>query len=759
MIYLTLLKKIKNSLINNLFKSKTALNSLDDFYEILDSSLKSYGRGIISSISNYSKNFLDYILFSPHKKRAKDPLNDFSLEADPLMIHQEAKNTPINCTFFTNSADYGSYIALIFGEARTAGRVIWIDDIRIQIENKAPNEKKFVFYTSFAVAICEGKIHNLLNIFIKDKIFDLKKYNYRLYNGSQDQIPDPLILSKNNDRAPAFRGLAYIIFENFPISEFNNSIPNFIFHVIRYANTPNVETNEPTNLTKTNNNALSSVITEISQKAQIHANSLNFTHTEEQISGIIFTTNISCWNAINLLRNIYFFDIYTQNNNIHFISRNNQNFTKLNSGDLIKSFKNSYIAIKAVNKSSIINRIDFFFINSATHLTEHVQVDFSDDNDYVNHLNVGYKILLSHKQALNRAELILNNSASETHIIYFKLPYFYMGKIYPTNFVLLKYENKNYYLRIISIKIIGIELNVTGILDSNTYYSQLDSFSGNFAEKEDLEKFFDQKFFILELPFKLENTTKPYVGIYLNGFISTSLFIKLKEENTSWQKVLDLKPSKAISDLISISQEDDINIFFTDVRTKIRIRSDSDIEQILYQKKWYIARLGNEFIRFFSIVKISKNVYEISNLIRGEFATENFINQHVIGEKFLIIDLLNNVLDMEEKFVNKTLLFRLSTLSYAEFTFNNISESPLRPLITSKNIENNILKLSFVPRRAYIDSWHSLSEEKAEIFEIKLQDLQTQYVFSFTKTNVNIDLSKLGLSAKFTVSIMSSYTK
>jgi hypothetical protein len=59
------------------------------------------------------------------------------------------------------------------------------------------------------------------------------KYRFRIYRGTEDQEPDPLIRQyvENSDdfdgenATPAFRGLVYIVFEDLPLDEFGNRIP------------------------------------------------------------------------------------------------------------------------------------------------------------------------------------------------------------------------------------------------------------------------------------------------------------------------------------------------------------------------------------------------------------------------------------------------------------------------------------------------------------------------------------------------------
>ena len=56
----------------------------------------------------------------------------------------------------------------------------------------------------------------------------------RLYRGEADQPPDPLIEAKQGaGNAPAYRGLAYAVFERLPLDSFGNRIPILQFEVLK----------------------------------------------------------------------------------------------------------------------------------------------------------------------------------------------------------------------------------------------------------------------------------------------------------------------------------------------------------------------------------------------------------------------------------------------------------------------------------------------------------------------------------------------
>ena len=142
------------------------------------------------------------------------------------------------------TATYGKMIPIVYGTAKLAGNIIWASKIREHREDHFQRRSKFgskslvgteYNYTiSLAIAICEGEINEILRVWADDRLIDPKTASYRFYNGSEDQIPDPLIEAHQGfKRTPAFRGIAYIVIENLPLSNYGRSIPNFLFEVKR----------------------------------------------------------------------------------------------------------------------------------------------------------------------------------------------------------------------------------------------------------------------------------------------------------------------------------------------------------------------------------------------------------------------------------------------------------------------------------------------------------------------------------------------
>lgn len=144
------------------------------------------------------------------------------------------------------TSTYGRVIASIYGSARIAGNVIWARPIkelatttttRTGKGGKKPaasSQTNYSYYSTLAVAVCAGTIERVDRIWADAKLLNASQYTMRIYYGTQTQLPDTLIESyQGNGRTPAYRGLAYVVFEDFPLAEFGNRVPNFTFEVSR----------------------------------------------------------------------------------------------------------------------------------------------------------------------------------------------------------------------------------------------------------------------------------------------------------------------------------------------------------------------------------------------------------------------------------------------------------------------------------------------------------------------------------------------
>jgi hypothetical protein len=149
-------------------------------------------------------------------------------------------------------ASEGTAIPRIWGRARVGGQVIWASRFREDVVTRdegggggkgAPRRaqvEEYNYSVSLAVALCEGPILRVGRVWADGIEIDPDDYSMHVYKGDEAQLPDPKIAAvEGADRAPAYRGIAYVVFEDLPLAPFGNRVPQFSFEVVRGAKVAN----------------------------------------------------------------------------------------------------------------------------------------------------------------------------------------------------------------------------------------------------------------------------------------------------------------------------------------------------------------------------------------------------------------------------------------------------------------------------------------------------------------------------------------
>ena len=154
-------------------------------------------------------------------------------------------------TLYVTSSTEGAPIPRVFGRARLGGQVIWATNFEEEVVSSSAGgggkglggdsgggaqteTVQYRYYANFAVALAEGPISSVGRVWADGKELDLSGLTYRVYTGSETQLPDSLISAKEGaGNAPAYLGVAYIVFERFAVAKFGNRLPQLSFEVIR----------------------------------------------------------------------------------------------------------------------------------------------------------------------------------------------------------------------------------------------------------------------------------------------------------------------------------------------------------------------------------------------------------------------------------------------------------------------------------------------------------------------------------------------
>ena len=146
------------------------------------------------------------------------------------------------------TSTYGAPIPRLYGTAIIAGNVFWLENNRLkEVRTETESGKggpqqtsvSYSYYATFAVGLCEGPIVGIRRIWIGANLIYNAGSNdaatisastaaaagFRVYLGSDDQLPDERIQAALGiDNTPAWRGLAYLVFDDLALEKYGNTL-------------------------------------------------------------------------------------------------------------------------------------------------------------------------------------------------------------------------------------------------------------------------------------------------------------------------------------------------------------------------------------------------------------------------------------------------------------------------------------------------------------------------------------------------------
>jgi len=162
------------------------------------------------------------------------------------------------------TSTYGKMIPVVYGNVRIAGNIIWSQPIKETATTTTStaggkggggrvtqSSTTYNYSVTLAIGICEGPIDEVQRVWADALQLDLSQGNYTIYKGVETQLPDSIIESfEGSGNVPAYRGMAYVVIEDFPLAAFGNRIPNFTFEVKKKALYPDFEGESVENMIK-----------------------------------------------------------------------------------------------------------------------------------------------------------------------------------------------------------------------------------------------------------------------------------------------------------------------------------------------------------------------------------------------------------------------------------------------------------------------------------------------------------------------------
>lgn len=163
-------------------------------------------------------------------------------ELDRSIIGVPQREGPRLKELAVSTSSYGTPIARLFGTTRAAGTIIWATDMKESRETHSggkgqPKTTQYSYSVSLAVALSSRPIERVGRIWadgnlLRGEAGDMKTGGrLRIHLGHRDQEADPLLAAALGAESPAYRGLAYAVFEDLQLGDFGNRIPALSFEV------------------------------------------------------------------------------------------------------------------------------------------------------------------------------------------------------------------------------------------------------------------------------------------------------------------------------------------------------------------------------------------------------------------------------------------------------------------------------------------------------------------------------------------------
>jgi hypothetical protein len=145
-------------------------------------------------------------------------------------------------------AGEGDPVARHWGRNRLGGNIIWSTRLKETkqtdttsnggkgVTNKSTTENvSYTYSVSFAVAFCEGNDRTQLGrVWADGKLLDMTGITFRFYAGTETQTADTFITTvEGSGNVPAYRGIAYLVFEELQLADFGNRVPVITAEIIK----------------------------------------------------------------------------------------------------------------------------------------------------------------------------------------------------------------------------------------------------------------------------------------------------------------------------------------------------------------------------------------------------------------------------------------------------------------------------------------------------------------------------------------------
>lgn len=166
---------------------------------------------------------------------------------DQSLLKQKPQSANRLADLKISGSSYGVVIPMVWGDYALGGNIIdyktdaggnfLIESSKKKGSKLTGTQRVYSYSASFAVMVCRGPA-SIRRIWAQDRtVYDMyayppSAYTLRVYRGDEQQQPDSLLVAQHGASfTPAYRGTCYVVFQDLPLAEWGNQLPNLSFEV------------------------------------------------------------------------------------------------------------------------------------------------------------------------------------------------------------------------------------------------------------------------------------------------------------------------------------------------------------------------------------------------------------------------------------------------------------------------------------------------------------------------------------------------
>ncbi|WP_021171276.1 hypothetical protein SOV_35580 [Sporomusa ovata DSM 2662] len=543
---------------------------------------------------------------------------------------------------------YGVAINKVYGTTRIAGNVIWGTNFVEHKKEESPGGKgggggkttTYSYTISFAIGLCEGEITGFNRVWadgkeVTDKFAgDNPAIEYTLYHGTETQEPDPFIEGiETSFPVPAYRGLAYIVIQHMDVTDFGNRIPNFTFEIVRKLN------------------YLDSIVKEVSAGAGLHTQ-LGTADMEASdlagipIDGFCVSSEKTYRERIEQLMMVYTFGAAEANGKLLFIRKENYNRFPVPADFLGAKEGNcgeeSSYTIERKHDRELPKLVNVSYLSLDKDYQAGLQTAVRPNSTSENTEKIDLDFVITDARAKELAEQKLYEAWVRRSTVAASLGPWW-AFLAPGDILDMDLSGRRRWVQLTktTLGVPGV-IKVEGGTDvgGNTFRRTERMVDAEIPSSVPIPpsaitvEFLD----IPRLPTDTRSDPVVYLAATGSPFYGANVF-ETRDGGASWILKTQMDSPSTMGMITTLLTAGSTEVWdegnsVTVVLTHGTLESRPEVDVL---NGYNAAVIGNEIVQFRSATLIAVNTYILSGLLRGRLGTEEQVDKHSMGERFVLL--------------------------------------------------------------------------------------------------------------------------